>query len=100
MRCPSWGFDNPEGLKCCGECGMAVIARCPTCGFANPSRCKFCGECGAPIGPASRIAGPPTLGSQAQSPSRYTPADLAEKILTSNTALEGECTQVAVLFAF
>ena len=99
MRCPSCGYDNPEGLKFCGECGTPLTARCPACGFANPPWFKFCGECGAPIGPASRIAGPPTTAPQAQSPSRYTPTYLAETILMSKTALEGERKQVTVLFA-
>ena len=99
MRCPSCDFDNPEGLRFCGECGTPVMARCPACGFANPSRFNFCGECGASIGPPSRIAGSPTLAAQPQPPSRYTPTYLAEKILTSKTALEGERKQVTVLFA-
>jgi class 3 adenylate cyclase len=99
MRCPSCGFDNPEGLKFCGECGTPLMALCPACGFANPPRFKFCGECGASIRPPSRIASPPTLAAQPQPPSRYMPAYLAEKILTSKTALEGERKQVTVLFA-
>jgi hypothetical protein len=36
MRCPSCGYDNPEGLKFFGECGTPLAARCPACGFANP----------------------------------------------------------------
>jgi class 3 adenylate cyclase len=36
---------------------------------------------------------------QARAPLAYTPAHLAEKILTSKTALEGERKQVSVLFA-
>jgi class 3 adenylate cyclase/tetratricopeptide (TPR) repeat protein len=99
MCCPSCGFDNPEGVKFCGECGTPLTARCPACGFANPPRFKFCGECGASIGPPSRLASPPTLAAQPQPPSRYTPAYLAEKILTSKAALEGERKQVTVLFA-
>jgi class 3 adenylate cyclase len=35
----------------------------------------------------------------AQAPLTYTPPYLAEKILTSRSALEGECKQVTVLFA-
>jgi hypothetical protein len=99
MRCLSCGFDNPDGLKCCGECDTPLTALCPACGFANPPRVKFCGDCGAAIGPPSRLASPPTLAAQPQPPSRYTPAYLAEKILTSKTALEGERQQVTVLFA-
>src|SRR5919109_356478 len=99
MRCPHCGFDNPEGLKFCGECGTPLTAPCPRCGFANPPQFKFCGDCGAPLGPASRPSNTPTLASQPQPPSHHTPTYLAEKILTSKTALEGERKQVTVLFA-
>jgi class 3 adenylate cyclase len=43
-------------------------------------------------------AGSPT-GSRFTSPESYTPKHLAEKILTSKAALEGERKQVTVLFA-
>jgi class 3 adenylate cyclase/tetratricopeptide (TPR) repeat protein len=99
MRCPSCGFDNPEGLKFCGECGTPVTAQCPRCGFANPPQFKFCGGCGTSLVPLSRRSSTPMLASQSQPPSRYTPAYLAEKIRTSKTALEGERKQVTVLFA-
>jgi class 3 adenylate cyclase/tetratricopeptide (TPR) repeat protein len=99
MRCPSCGFDNPEGLKFCGECGTPLTAPCPTCGFANPPQFKFCGDCGASLVPASRPSSTPSLAAQPQPPSRYTPVYLAEKILTSKSALEGERKQVTVLFA-
>jgi class 3 adenylate cyclase/predicted ATPase len=49
MRCPSCGFDNPEGMKFCGECAAPLQNRCPQCGFINPPQFKFCGECGAPL---------------------------------------------------
>jgi class 3 adenylate cyclase/tetratricopeptide (TPR) repeat protein len=99
MRCPSCGFENPEGLKFCGECGTAVTAPCPRCGFVNPPQFKFCGDCGAPLIPASRPSSTPSLAAQPQAPRDYTPAYLAEKILTSKSALEGERKQVTVLFA-
>jgi class 3 adenylate cyclase/tetratricopeptide (TPR) repeat protein len=87
MRCPSCGFENPEGLKFCNECGAPLRMPCAQCGFANQPQAKFCGECGA-----SLSLHPPALR-------RYTPAHLAEKILTSRSALEGERKQVTVLFA-
>jgi class 3 adenylate cyclase len=87
MRCPSCGFENPEGLKFCNECGTPLRMPCAQCGFANQPQAKFCGECGA-----SLSLHPPALR-------RYTPAHLAEKILTSRSALEGERKQVTVLFA-
>src|SRR6516165_2031921 len=42
---------------------------------------------------------PTTAPVQAQAPLAYTPPYLAEKILTSRSALEGERKQVTVLFA-
>jgi class 3 adenylate cyclase len=53
----------------------------------NPSGHKFCGQCATPL--ATRFAAPES----------YTPKHLAEKILTSKSALEGERKQVTVLFA-
>jgi Adenylate and Guanylate cyclase catalytic domain len=41
----------------------------------------------------------PTVSPQAREPRAYTPSHLAEKILHSRTALEGERKQVTVLFA-
>jgi class 3 adenylate cyclase/tetratricopeptide (TPR) repeat protein len=99
MHCPSCGFENPEGLKFCGECGTPVTAPCPRCGFANPPQFKFCGDCGASLVPASRPSSTTSRTAQPQPPSRYTPAHLTEKILTSKAALEGERKQVTVLFA-
>src|SRR4029453_2242505 len=46
MRCGSCGFENPEGLKFCNECGTSLKRRCAQCGFENASQAKFCGECG------------------------------------------------------
>src|SRR6516225_12036260 len=48
-------------------------------------------------------AGPPPAAAPAQEPTRaplaYTPKHLADKILTTRSALEGERKQVTVLFA-
>ena len=41
----------------------------------------------------------PAIASRFISPGAYTPEHLAEKILTSKNALEGERKQVTVLFA-
>jgi class 3 adenylate cyclase len=46
MRCPSCGFENPEGTKFCHECGVSLQTGCPQCGGENPLSAKFCGGCG------------------------------------------------------
>ena len=67
---------------------------CPACGTAIPPDRQFCGECGRPL-TAAREA-PPLDYSQ---PHSYTPKFLAEKILTTRSAVEGERKLVTVLFA-
>src|SRR6266849_3553138 len=64
--------------------------RCPRCQHDNPPGNKFCGQCAA-----SLLA----VTDKFPSPQSYTPRHLAEKILTSRSALEGERKQVTVLFA-
>jgi class 3 adenylate cyclase/tetratricopeptide (TPR) repeat protein len=76
----------------CGRCGSRLASGCPACGFDNPEAFAFCGKCGARL---TREAPPPAFAS----PRDYTPTHLAERILTSKGALEGERKQVTVLFA-
>ena len=65
---------------------------CPRCRHDLREGAKFCDQCGAPVVPAAPAA-------QFDAPRSYTPKHLAERILTSRTALEGERKQVTVLFA-
>ena len=93
MHCPSCGFENSSGIKFCGECGATLKLKCPSCGFDNAGGIKFCGECGKPLAEVAKPIPP------SPDPRSYTPKHLAEKILTSRSALEGERKQVTVLFA-
>jgi hypothetical protein len=81
-KCPRCQHENPDGLKFCGECGARLAAVCPACGVANLPTQKFCGDCGARL--------PGSAGTTLSAPDTYTPRHLAEKILTSKAALEGE----------
>jgi Adenylate and Guanylate cyclase catalytic domain/Double zinc ribbon len=92
MRCPSCGSDNRERRKFCAECGAALSLACAVCGANNEPGERFCGECGKPLAGAAKE-------SMQRDPRAYTPKHLAEKILTSRSALEGERKQVTVLFA-
>jgi class 3 adenylate cyclase/tetratricopeptide (TPR) repeat protein len=71
---------------------------CAACGHQPPPDAVFCDYCGTALRAQAPAAIPPppprlqTLGS-------YTPEYLAEKILHSKSALEGERKQVTVLFA-
>src|SRR5262249_35440945 len=55
---------------------------------------KFCGGCGK-----SRVSSVDLQEGKFSSPRAYTPTELAERILASKAALEGERKQVTVLFA-
>jgi class 3 adenylate cyclase/tetratricopeptide (TPR) repeat protein len=90
MHCPRCQHENPPPAKFCLECGSSLAATCAQCGTALPAGAKFCLECGQPVGAPS---------GRSPSPAAYTPKHLAEKILTSKSALEGERKQVTILFA-
>jgi hypothetical protein len=94
MHSPSCGYENPVGMNFCGRCGTKLSPRCPHCDFENPPGFASCGKCGARAARALSIAHRDTPRLQAS-----TPAHLAEKILHSCAALEGERKQVTVLFA-
>ncbi|MEE8114230.1 MAG: adenylate/guanylate cyclase domain-containing protein, partial [Nitrososphaerales archaeon] len=49
MACSKCGFNIPDGMKFCNECGTPVNNVCPNCNFENPSQSKFCGECGSSL---------------------------------------------------
>jgi class 3 adenylate cyclase len=94
MQGPRCRHENPPQAKFCLECGAPFASRCPQCGSDLPAGAKFCLECG------TALRSPPSLDhAQSTSPQLYTPRHLAEKILTSKSALEGERKQVTVLFA-
>jgi class 3 adenylate cyclase len=90
MNCARCGSQSPDRAKFCLECGGAFAARCAGCGTELPPAAKFCLECGAKV--VERT-------TPSSAPRDYTPKHLAEKILNSRSALEGERKQVTVLFA-
>ncbi len=72
------------------HCGTRLAEVCGQCGALRAPGTASCPECGAATaagGAGERTAGRP-----------YTPKHLAERILSSRTALEGERKQVTVLF--
>src|SRR3990170_4782909 len=95
MQCPRCQTENPPQAKFCLECASPLARTCANCGTQLPPTAKFCLECAHPV------TGPGPTPSQPRfvSPQAYTPKHLAEKILTSKAAVEGERKQVTVLFA-
>jgi class 3 adenylate cyclase/tetratricopeptide (TPR) repeat protein len=93
--CARCQHDNEVGAKFCEECAAPLAFRCVGCGHQLSPTAKFCPECAHPTGSIPRAPTTPRFTS----PATYTPKHLAERILTSKAALEGERKQVTVLFA-
>src|SRR5215468_9061248 len=93
MKCPRCQHENPPRSNFCLGCGTRLVAACSSCGNELPAGSRFCNKCGTPVALASPGQ------SRFSSPESYTPRHLAEKILISKNALEGERKQVTVLFA-
>jgi hypothetical protein len=84
MRCSKCGFDNPGGMKFCGQCTTPLALVCPNCHFENPPGFKFCGQCTAALGPGSaKPSNPPTTVPEGD----------------GSAALDGERKTVTALFA-
>ena len=87
MRCSKCGFDNPGGMKFCGQCTTPLALVCPNCHFENPPGFQFCGQCTTALAPGSP--------NTARSPN--------PTITTCETdgpaALDGERKMVTALFA-
>ena len=107
LRCPSCQAEAAATGKFCGKCGAPWPPPCPQCGHRNPADNKFCGECGSrlerviPAGPGREADRAPLRSAtiiRDAAPVAYTPKHLAEKILRSRDAFEGERKQVTVLF--
>src|SRR5215470_10280392 len=115
MRCPQCGVDGQDSGKFCAECGASLMLVCSACGTTSTPGSKFCKECGqrlaaaspgrpmpGPVSPSSSLGAPPTSHAERMrigedrfaSPQAYTPKPLAEKILSSKSAIEGERKQV------
>jgi class 3 adenylate cyclase/tetratricopeptide (TPR) repeat protein len=96
MQCPRCQHANQADSVFCQECGARLERTCPSCGTANQLSAKFCRKCGQRLDLRESVPAAPT--SRFGPPATYTPRHLAEKILTSRSALEGERKQVTVLF--
>src|SRR4051812_12710736 len=93
MHCSRCQRENEPSAKFCEGCGTRLARKCSECETELSPDARFCRECGVPVGSGQSTPSSPPA------PQDYTPKHLAERILTSRTALEGERKQVTVLFA-
>ena len=94
MKCPQCQTENSDSRNFCRECGNKLGLICPHCSSENLPGDKFCGSCGGDL--RATTPSPPLDRSR---PASCTPKHLADQILTSRSALEGERKLVTVLFA-
>jgi len=94
MKCLRCEHENRPGAKFCEECAAPLVGRCGKCGAELSASAKYCSECAHP----TAVTAAPG-GLRSSSPDAYTPKHLAERILKSKAALEGERKHVTVLFA-
>ena len=95
MKCPRCQHENEAGAKFCEECAAPLARACAKCGRPLSADREVLPRVRAP----NRLSAAPPPAQRFDSPESYTPKHLAEKILTSKSALEGERKQVTVLFA-
>ena len=92
MKCLKCQHENIVTAKFCEECAAPLVWACANCQNQVSVTAKYCSECGHALKP---VADDPLFSS----PKSYTPQHLADRILTTRSALEGERKQVTVLFA-
>jgi len=114
VTCPECRHENRAAAKFCDNCGAALPRVCAACATPLRPAAKFCDECGRPVAalaaapsattpkptaPSATASSATALAPRAgQAPTGYTPKHLAERILTSRSAIEGERKQVTVVF--
>lgn len=91
MLCSRCNSEISPGAAFCDGCGGPVEIACSNCAEVNRREAKFCKKCGQRLDQAQARV-PHSIDVQL-------PAHLAEKILASRSAMEGERKQVTVLFA-
>ncbi len=92
--CSECDATNRPEARFCDSCGNRLVLKCPACSQELRAGAKFCDGCGAPVATAALASSEPNAA-----PENYTPRHLADKILSTRSALEGERKQVTVLFA-
>src|SRR5262245_62447407 len=90
MKCSKCKHQNSTGEKFCELCGAWLGRVCAKCGNSVSTVAKFCSQCGHPLAADNE---------RFVSPKDHTPQHIADWILTSQVADEGERKQVTVLFA-
>ncbi len=105
MKCPDCGFDNPEEINFCGQCGKRLRGPCTSCGAMGQSTrfpCTVCGHSPEEPQVAAEQESKPAGAIRPDDMSiirRFLTPQLSDKILSARGRIEGERRQVTALFA-
>ena len=94
MKCLQCSYLNRQGVTFCESCGARLNPSCPTCGSGPPLNGFVCDVCGSDVGERKD-----SLPIYYGRPLSYTPASLADKILSSRGFIEGARKMVTALVA-
>ena len=97
MHCSACKHENGPDDRFCAACGAPLAHQCGVCGAELKPDTKFCTKCGATTSQREGMDSHERTATRAVAD--YTPKHLADKILQSRSAIEGERKQVTVLFA-
>src|SRR5690242_7430138 len=92
MRCARCQQENPPRARFCIECAAPLARSCAACGAELPATARFCPQCAAPAAAPGELGAAAAAGELGAAPAM--PRHLAERILESRAALEGERKQV------
>jgi class 3 adenylate cyclase/DNA-binding winged helix-turn-helix (wHTH) protein/tetratricopeptide (TPR) repeat protein len=92
--CPHCQHRHAGAARFCTACGAPLQITCPRCQHQNLPESKFCSSCGQALSETALVQ----ARDEDAPPLTYTPRHLAEEILTTRSALEGERKQVTVMF--
>jgi hypothetical protein len=91
MKCPQCGQDNPIALGSATAAASSWKLAARRAARAIRRAAEFCNGCGQSLTPAP---------ASERTPASYTPKHLAERILTSKAALEGERKHLAEIYGW
>jgi class 3 adenylate cyclase/tetratricopeptide (TPR) repeat protein len=98
MRCSACDNDLVAGALFCQACGAPAPRPCPNCAKQVDAAFRFCPSCGAALTAASSSAPAASPRPAAAPRSPAVPEALAQKILATKDAIEGERKLVTVMF--
>lgn len=70
MDCKKCGFENPAGMRFCGQCASPLNIACPSCGFDNPFDFEYCGQCATHLSSKPASSKPASVSTSNASPEK------------------------------